>query len=734
MFLPHITHTQSATVAARMESAAVPLDNPQPLAVWEYVNAKPGPQREPNGAFAVPNILQSLAADYFAGNISLEAVAAELCRAGWTNFVNLEFARKTMERERPAEPATAWEIDPAELAEMRRLAHREANFQAWKNGRETVYPVTLADDGSKAEPLSPSPAVFLAETEPQPATDPEPAAELSGMLTRDDSEDTFEDFETREAAVVAFGRQLEAVRVATIQGICYTIAPRPESAEFQIEVTDADGMTETICSGFYGFEFNTFERTVSYAVQRARERFVVHPETVCANGCQIERRYHKRRAAWVYAVTFAEPLSGSKFKTQETRAKRCGGWYSREYRPEFQRGAFLFLSMRDADRFANDYRPAVPRTVRESVPAAVPQPSPAGFLDDREPVRPSARETLLHAMAQKLETLADGMQATIDHKTRPMTQNWTRKRGAEYASRMHDGENLQRCQQALRVLAKHWQAGTIPDGLRHLSAKSHVMPLVSEYRERENGRPFVGDERYHNNTDAAKQLRDLIAQDRNPGTAAEREALAKRKAIETAENRLRHCDSPGFFPTKPAFADKVIEAAELPQSPPDDFFILEPSAGIGSLCDAIVRHSGALAEVIDTVEVYNSAAEVVELKGFGPTVCTDFLTIDPDQWGRSYDCIVMNPPFEQLQDIEHLQHAFRFLKPGGRLVAIMSDGSFYSTTRNKVRDFGDWLESLGAWFVPADDGNDTHRGAFSGADAFRQTGVNVRIVVIDKPA
>lgn len=120
------------------------------------------------------------------------------------------------------------------------------------------------------------------------------------------------------------------------------------------------------------------------------------------------------------------------------------------------------------------------------------------------------------------------------------------------------------------------------------------------------------------------------------------------------------------------------------------------------------------------------------MKGFGPTHRTDFLTITPDKWGRQYDAIVMNPPFERLQDIDHVRHAFRFLKPGGRLVAIMSAGSFFATSRGKVSEFNAWLLERGAWFVPGEDGRDEHRNAFTGADAFRQTGVNVRIVVIDR--
>jgi 16S rRNA G1207 methylase RsmC len=34
----------------------------------------------------------------------------------------------------------------------------------------------------------------------------------------------------------------------------------------------------------------------------------------------------------------------------------------------------------------------------------------------------------------------------------------------------------------------------------------------------------------------------------------------------------------------------------------------------------------------------------------------------------------MNPPFERGADIQHIEHARKFVKPGGRLVAICANG------------------------------------------------------------
>jgi 16S rRNA G1207 methylase RsmC len=54
-------------------------------------------------------------------------------------------------------------------------------------------------------------------------------------------------------------------------------------------------------------------------------------------------------------------------------------------------------------------------------------------------------------------------------------------------------------------------------------------------------------------------------------------------------------------------------------------------------------------------------------------VCADFLSTTPEQLG-AFNAIVLNPPFSGAADIRHVRHALRFLKPGGRLVAIVAGG------------------------------------------------------------
>ena len=41
----------------------------------------------------------------------------------------------------------------------------------------------------------------------------------------------------------------------------------------------------------------------------------------------------------------------------------------------------------------------------------------------------------------------------------------------------------------------------------------------------------------------------------------------------------------------------------------------------------------------------------------------------------------MNPPFSRQADIHHVNHAIKFLKPGGVLVSVMSAGVTFRTNR-----------------------------------------------------
>jgi len=163
--------------------------------------------------------------------------------------------------------------------------------------------------------------------------------------------------------------------------------------------------------------------------------------------------------------------------------------------------------------------------------------------------------------------------------------------------------------------------------------------------------------------------------------------------------------APNLFPTPPDVARQVVELADIRPG----HSVLEPSAGTGALLSAIGRSrieckavaveiNSCLADKLASMFVVN-----VDVR------CADFLECNGDL--GTFDRIVMNPPFDHGEDIKHIQHARKFLKPGGRLVAICANGPRQRDTLVPIAE--DWIN------LP--DGTFKDQG----------TNVNAAIVVID---
>lgn len=141
--------------------------------------------------------------------------------------------------------------------------------------------------------------------------------------------------------------------------------------------------------------------------------------------------------------------------------------------------------------------------------------------------------------------------------------------------------------------------------------------------------------------------------------------------------------------------------------------VLEPSAGKGDIADA-VRDAGATVEML---EIVPALQDILKAKGH-KVVGEDFL-----KHGGRYDRILMNPPFENGQDIDHVRHAFSLLEPRGRVVAIMSEGSF-SRGDKKATTFRDWLDEQGGTSEKLDAGSFTNApDGFSTPELSRVLGV-----------
>lgn len=167
----------------------------------------------------------------------------------------------------------------------------------------------------------------------------------------------------------------------------------------------------------------------------------------------------------------------------------------------------------------------------------------------------------------------------------------------------------------------------------------------------------------------------------------------------------------GFFPTPDAAAEKLIECAGLYCSDGAILTVLEPSAGAGNLAARCVKEGAK----VDCIEVHIERAGALSgAKIYRRVIAADFLTVRPTEL---YDRVVMNPPFDRERDIDHVVHAMKFLKPNGRLAAIMSAGTEFRETR-KSRAFRDLMTAKKARW------RDLQGGSFS------SVGTNCNTVIL----
>lgn len=131
---------------------------------------------------------------------------------------------------------------------------------------------------------------------------------------------------------------------------------------------------------------------------------------------------------------------------------------------------------------------------------------------------------------------------------------------------------------------------------------------------------------------------------------------------------VKTVSAPQLFPTPPELAARMVELAEVEAG----HRVLEPSAGTGRLIDALDSVPGA--EVV-AVELSCTLADNLRLRSKTTADIRqgNFLECNGDL--GTFDRVLMNPPFERGADIQHIEHALKFVKPGGRLVAICANGS-----------------------------------------------------------
>ena len=187
----------------------------------------------------------------------------------------------------------------------------------------------------------------------------------------------------------------------------------------------------------------------------------------------------------------------------------------------------------------------------------------------------------------------------------------------------------------------------------------------------------------------------------------------KEKQLKEMEHGLIGMKIPGFFPTPKSITDTMVQMANIRAG----HTVLEPSAGKGDIAEAIKRDYPKAK--LTTIEYNWTLSEILKAKGFKVT-SGDFL-----EHTGCHDRIIMNPPFENGQDIDHVRWAYSRLKPGGKLVSIMCEGPFFRNDK-KAKLFRQWFKDH------AGRSCNLASGVFQGKESFNQTGVSSRIVTLEK--
>lgn len=161
--------------------------------------------------------------------------------------------------------------------------------------------------------------------------------------------------------------------------------------------------------------------------------------------------------------------------------------------------------------------------------------------------------------------------------------------------------------------------------------------------------------------------------------------------------------APQLFPTPAPLAARMVEMAGITSG----HAVLEPSAGTGRILEALGAACPADSLSVTAVEMNHALAATLTARfPQTRTICRDFLECG-DELGP-FDRILMNPPFAQTQDIEHIRHALKFLKPGGQLVAICANGPRQAEQlRPLAEDSGGIWEPLPAGTF-SESGTDVH--------------------------
>ncbi len=281
------------------------------------------------------------------------------------------------------------------------------------------------------------------------------------------------------------------------------------------------------------------------------------------------------------------------------------------------------------------------------------EPVPAHSIPAKEVRSPTARETIpkTNKSALRCRSSADALQNHIDAKHRSANNMFalppTRKRLSDASKLRNEAIRLEALQETLRRLAEMHADGSIEPDLAKLTTRGALESALFTL----------------------------------PGTSAIHQLYTSVKRNERRNERVirltseaRSMGIPGYIPTPEQLADQVVSLACIQPR----HRVLEPSAGTGSLIDAILRSHPEvdLSYCEFNCFLLEILREKYQDKGCVTFVGRDIFDLDSNRAGR-FDRVIMNPPFENGEDADHILHAWcSLLGNGGILTAIVSAGLF----------------------------------------------------------
>jgi phospholipid N-methyltransferase len=324
----------------------------------------------------------------------------------------------------------------------------------------------------------------------------------------------------------------------------------------------------------------------------------------------------------------------------------------------------------------------------ESAPVSSP---PAG---DRPVLATAGTRQKENKSAIRCRLSADALQKHIDAKHRSANNMFvlppTRKRLNEASSLRKEAIRLERLQATLRRLADMHEDGSIEPELANFTTKGTLESALFTLP----------------GTSAIHRLYQSVKRDEQ-----------RQERVIRLTSEARTMGIPSYFPTPESLADQLVSLSCI--QPGNR--ILEPSAGSGNLIDAMLRsHQDMHVSYCELncflLEILRDKYAEIEGVGF---VGRDVFDLDSNRIER-FDRVIMNPPFENGEDADHVLHAWcSLLGAGGILTAIVSGGLF-SRQDKKAKNFREFIRDEGARV------HDIPAGSFKSSG----TGVETKIVQV----